>query len=33
MHRGKQQVQEVTDDYVAQIDKLAQAKVDEIMEI
>ena len=33
MHRGKQQVQEVTDDYVSQIDELAQAKVDEIMEI
>jgi ribosome recycling factor len=33
LHRTKQQIQEVTDDYVAQIDQLMQAKVDEIMEI
>lgn len=33
LHRGKQQVQDLTDEYVDQIDKLAHAKVEEIMEI
>lgn len=33
LHRGKQQVQDLTDEHISQVDELMQAKVDEIMEI